>query len=117
MYDRALYRVALPDGPRLALGPPSAGPEYLLPPEMTLDGLLSHLTETLADGNVQVRAMVEFAMRREQELRGVLSGAATSFGSGQTISDQGRRRLQDDAVDGAVQSALRGADTLLGAVR
>jgi hypothetical protein len=86
-------------------------------PVMTLDGLLSHLTETLADGNVQVRAMVEFALRREQELRGVLSGAATSLGSSQTISDQGRRRLQDDAVDGAVQSALRGAETLLVAVR
>jgi hypothetical protein len=86
-------------------------------PVMTLDGLLSHLTESLADGTVQVRAMVEFALRREQELRGVLSGAATSFGSGQTISDQGRRRLQEDAVDGAVQSALRGAETLLGAVR
>jgi 2-dehydro-3-deoxy-D-arabinonate dehydratase len=41
MDDRALYRVALPGGPRLALGPPSAGPERLLPPEMTLDELLS----------------------------------------------------------------------------
>jgi 2-dehydro-3-deoxy-D-arabinonate dehydratase len=41
MDDLALYRVALPEGPRLALGPPSAEPEYLLPPEMTLDGLLS----------------------------------------------------------------------------
>jgi 2-dehydro-3-deoxy-D-arabinonate dehydratase len=41
MDDRALYRVALPTGPRLALGPPAAEPECLLPPEMTLDGLLS----------------------------------------------------------------------------
>ncbi len=82
-------------------------------PVITLDGLLSRLTESLADGSVQFHAMVEFALRREQELRGVLSGAATSFGAGQTISDQGRRRLQDDAVDGAVQSALRGAEGLL----
>jgi hypothetical protein len=85
-------------------------------PVVTLDGLLMRLTESVADGGVQVHAMVEFAMRREQELRGILSGAATTFGTGQTISDQGRRRLQDDAVDGAVQSALRGADGLLGAV-
>jgi HEAT repeat protein len=85
-------------------------------PVVTLDGLLSHLTESLAEGQVQVRAMVEFALRREQELRGLLSGAATSFGSGDTISEQGRRRLQDDAVDGAVQSALRGVETLIGAV-
>jgi hypothetical protein len=86
-------------------------------PVLTLDGLLIRVTESLAEGNVQVRAMVEFALRREQELRGVLSSAATSLGSGETISDQGRRRLQDDAVDGAVQSALRGAESLLGAVR
>ena len=61
-------------------------------------------------GSVQVQARVEFAVRREQTLRGTLSGAATTFGSSPTLSDQGRRSLQDDAVDGAVQSALRGAD-------
>jgi HEAT repeat protein len=87
-------------------------------PVVTLDGLLTRLTESVGDDGVQVRAMVEFAMRREQELRGILSGAATTFGgTGQTISDQGRRRLQDDAVDGAVQSALRGAEGLLVTVR
>jgi hypothetical protein len=85
-------------------------------PVVTLDGLLLRLTESLAEGSLQVHAMVEFAMRHEQELRGILSGAATTFG-GQTITDQGRRRLQDDAVDGAVQSALRGAEGLLVAVR
>jgi hypothetical protein len=86
-------------------------------PVITLDGLITRLTESMADDSLQVHAMVEFAMRREQELRGILSGAATTFGSSQTISDQGRRRLQDDAVDGAVQSALRGADGLLASVR
>jgi hypothetical protein len=47
---------------------------------------------------------------REKILKGTLSGAATTFGSSPTLSDLGRRRLQDDAVDGAVESALRGAD-------
>jgi len=41
MDDHALYRVALPGGPRLALGPPAAEPERLLPPELTLDRLLT----------------------------------------------------------------------------
>jgi hypothetical protein len=86
-------------------------------PVITLDGLITRLTESRADDAVQVHAMVEFAMRREQELRGILSGAATTFGSTQTLSDQGRRRLQDDAVDGAVQSALRGAEGLAVASR
>jgi HEAT repeat protein len=79
-------------------------------PVLTLDGSLMQLTEARVEGNVQVQARVEFAVRREQTLKGTLSGAATTFGTGTTISDQGRRQLQDDAVDGAVQSALRGAD-------
>jgi hypothetical protein len=79
-------------------------------PILTLDGSVMQVTEARVEGSVQVQARVEFAVRREQTLKGTLSGAATTFGSGQVISDQGRRQLQDDAVDGAVQSALRGAD-------
>ena len=87
-------------------------------PILTLDGSLMQLTESKVEGSLQVQARVEFAMRREQTLRGTLSGAATTFGSGPAVSDQGRRQLQDDAVDGAVQSALRGADQgLLAAAR
>lgn len=79
-------------------------------PVITLDGSLTQITESRVADSVQVQARVEFAMRREQILRGTLSGAATTFGSSPTLTDQGRRALQDDAVDGAVQSALRGAD-------
>ena len=79
-------------------------------PVLTLDGSVMQVTEARVEGSTQVQARVEFAVRREQTLKGTLSGAATTFGSGQVISDQGRRQLQDDAVDGAVQSALRGAD-------
>jgi hypothetical protein len=102
---RALRGAAVLEGDPTTL---EAGARHL--PMITLDGVLSRLTESIAEGSVQVSARVEFAMRREQELRGVLSGAATTFGSGQGISDQGRRQLQDEAVDGAVQSALRGAE-------
>jgi hypothetical protein len=79
-------------------------------PIITLDGALQALTESRVDDSVQVQARVEFAIRREQTLRGTLSGAATTFGSSPSLSDQGRRQLQDEAVDGAVQSALRGAE-------
>jgi hypothetical protein len=79
-------------------------------PVLTLDGSVMQLSESRVEGSVQVQARVEFAVRREQTLKGTLSGAATTFGSSPTLSDQGRRQLQDDAVDGAVQSALRGAD-------
>ncbi len=79
-------------------------------PVVVLDGSVSAVSESRADGNVQVRARVEFTVRRDQTLRGTVSGAAITFGSGPTLSEPGRRRLQDDAVSGAVQSALRGAD-------
>lgn len=79
-------------------------------PVVILDGSVSAVSESRADGNVQVRARVEFTVRRDQALKGTVSGAAITFGSGPTLSEPGRRRLQDDAVSGAVQSALRGAD-------
>jgi hypothetical protein len=80
-------------------------------PVITLDGNVTQLIETRVANSLQIQARVEFAVRREQTLKGTLSGGATTFGSGPTISDQGRRQLQDDAVDGAVQSALRGAES------
>src|SRR5262249_54182545 len=79
-------------------------------PVITLDGNLIQLTESQVADTLQVQAKVEFALRRDQTIKGTLSGGATSFGSGPTISEQGRRKLQDEAIDGAVQSALRGAD-------
>jgi hypothetical protein len=79
-------------------------------PVVTLDGNVTQLLESRVAGSLQVQAHVEFTVRRDQTLRGTLSGGATTFGTGPTISDDGRRRLEDDAVDGAVQSALRGAD-------
>ncbi len=79
-------------------------------PIITLDGSLMLLAESRVAESIQVQARVEFAVSREKMLKGTLSGAATTFGSSPTLSDLGRRRLQDDAVDGAVESALRGAD-------
>jgi hypothetical protein len=79
-------------------------------PIITLDGSLTQLLESKVSGTLQVQARVEFAVRREQTLKGTLSGAATTFGSSPSITDQGHRQLENDAVDGAVQSALRGAD-------
>jgi hypothetical protein len=79
-------------------------------PIITLEGSLTQLAEASVAGGVQVQARVEFLVRRAQVLKGTLTGAATTFGTTPTLSDLGRRRLQDDAVDGAVQSALRGAE-------
>lgn len=79
-------------------------------PVITLDGSVTELSEARVGGGIRVHAAIEFTVRRDQTLRGTVSGSATTFGAGPTLSDDARRRLQDDAVDGAVQSALRGAE-------
>jgi HEAT repeat protein len=76
---------------------------------ITLDGNVTQLIETQFGGTLQVHAEVEFTVRRDQTLKGTVSGSATIIGPGSAISEDARRRLQDDAVDAAVQSALRGA--------
>jgi HEAT repeats len=87
-------------------------------PVITLDGNVTQVTEARVGGGLQVQVRVEFAVRRGQTLRGTVSGAATTFGPGSEVTDEGRRRLEDDAVQAAVQSALRGAeDGLLVAAR
>jgi HEAT repeat protein len=80
-------------------------------PVLMLDGSINGITQGREDKSVTFRAQVEFSLRKNQELKGRLTGAATSFGSLQVLGDQARvAELQNDAVDGAVQSALRGAD-------
>ncbi len=87
-------------------------------PVITLDGNVTQVTESRVGGGTQVQVRVEFAVRRGQTLKGTVSGAATTFGPGSEISEQGRRKLEEDAVQAAVQSALRGAeDGLLVAAR
>ncbi len=79
-------------------------------PVLTLDGSLTQITESRVGARTQVQVRVEFAVRRGQTLKGTVSGAATTFGSGAEISDEGRGKLEEDAVAAAVQSALRGAE-------
>jgi hypothetical protein len=79
-------------------------------PVFTLEGSVTQVTESRSGANVQVQAKVEFTLKQNQALKGTLSGSATTLAESQTLSDAGRSKLEDDAVDGAVQSALRGAD-------
>lgn len=79
-------------------------------PVITLDGNLSQIVESNVNGSVQVHVRVDFTVRRDQTLKGTVSGAATTFASAATMTPEARHRLQDDAVEGAVQSALRGAE-------
>jgi HEAT repeats len=81
-------------------------------PVLTLDGVITSLTQARSGTTVTFHAQVEFALRKDQTLKGTLTGAATSFDSTQVLSNKSRvMELENDAVDGAVQSALRGADS------
>ena len=79
-------------------------------PILVLDGSITALTQGRDKGNVTYRAQVEFSVRKENSLRATLHGAATAYDSDSALKDKGRiNRLENDAVDGAVQSALRNA--------
>jgi hypothetical protein len=82
-------------------------------PVLELDGSLQRLAQTQENQQLTFAAQVEFSVRRvpEQSLRGTLSGAATSIGSVSALANPSLvTQLQNQAIDGAVESALRGAD-------
>jgi hypothetical protein len=89
-------------------------------PVLLLDGTITRLAQSSSNGNVTFQAQVEFSIRKvpQQTLQGTFSGAATTIDSAQALTNQGRlMELQNRAVDGAVESAMRGADRGLAQVK
>jgi len=80
-------------------------------PVVLLDGNVTRLTESARSNVVTCQAEVEFVVRKipEQTLRSTMSGRAAAMGSGAT-STRAMASLQDQAIGGAVESALRNAD-------
>ena len=80
-------------------------------PVILLDGTVTKLTQNASGSNVTCQAEVEFVVRKipDQSLRSTLQGSAAAMGSG-TTSNRGVTSLQDQAIGGAVESALRNAD-------
>jgi hypothetical protein len=79
---------------------------------LVLDGALQRLSQSQRAAQLAIDAQVEFTMRRmpEQMLKGTLSGAATSIGSMSALANPTLvAQLQNEAIDGAVESAMRGA--------
>jgi hypothetical protein len=79
---------------------------------LALDGTVQRLTQGQRDTQLTIAAQVEFSLRRipEQSLKGTLSGTATSIGSTSALANPLLVvALQDQAIDGAVASAMRGA--------
>jgi hypothetical protein len=82
-------------------------------PILELDGALQRLVTVQRSTQVTFDAEVEYSVRRvpQQMLRGTFSGAASSVGSLTALGDPSLvTLLQNQAIDGAVESALRGAE-------
>jgi len=82
-------------------------------PVLLFDGTITRLAQTAGNNATRVEAQVEFAVRRipQQTLQGTLSGSATTIESTRgTIAPNRLAELQNAAIEGAVESALRGAD-------
>jgi hypothetical protein len=80
-------------------------------PVLALEGS-QRLTRGQKDSDLLITAQVEFSLRRvpEQSLKGTLSGSATSIGSTNALANPSIvTQLENQAIDGAVESAMRGA--------
>jgi hypothetical protein len=81
-------------------------------PVLAIDGSVERLTQGQKDSDLLVVAQVEFSLRRipEQSLKGTLTGSATSIGSVSALANPAVvAQLENQAIDGAVESAMRGA--------
>jgi hypothetical protein len=86
-------------------------------PIFVLDGSLQKLNQKQKASELSYNATVNYSLRKvpQHELRGMLSGSATSFGSVNALRSPGTMtQLADQAIEGAVESALRGAAQGLG---
>jgi hypothetical protein len=86
-------------------------------PLLLLDGSVNRLAQgARGERNVTVSAQVEYTFRKvpEHALRGTVTGAAQARGGGRPSEDGGAvADLEDQALRGAVDSAMRGAPEVM----
>ena len=85
-------------------------------PVLVLDGVVNRLAQGSEGARLTVSAQVEYVVRKapEQSLKGSVSGTAQAFDSVSIANDRVRvARLENQALQGAVDSAMRGAPILL----
>jgi hypothetical protein len=106
------YAATLPGALVLDANDPQAAHVAGRMPVLLLDGQVTRLAQSATSGTMRVEAQVEFAVRRvpQQTLQGTLSGSATSMEPARGISAARVVELQNQAIGGAVESAMRGAD-------
>jgi hypothetical protein len=81
-------------------------------PLLLLDGVLNQLSQGADGEQVMVSAKVEYVFRKmpEHALRGSVTGTARALDTSKAVGDQGRvTQLELQALEGAIESAMRGA--------
>jgi hypothetical protein len=85
-------------------------------PLVLLDGVLHKVAQSESGTSVAVSVRVEYVVRKmpEHALKATMSGSAQAEGSASVLKDERRFvQLQEAALDGAVESAMRGAPTVM----
>jgi hypothetical protein len=85
-------------------------------PLLVIDGVVNRLAQGANGSRVTVSAHVEYVVRKapEQALKGSVSGTAQAIDSSRILQDQTKvTELEDEALAGAVESAMRGAPIVL----
>lgn len=85
-------------------------------PAFTFDASLTHLAKDQSKEGVGFAAKVEYLIRRDQTLKGTVTGSARALTDARVAGKPTElAQLQADAIGAAVESALKGAETALDA--
>ncbi len=85
-------------------------------PLLVIDGVLNHLSQGAEGDQTAVSARVEYVFLKmpEHALTGSIAGTARAFDSVRASGDQNRMsQLELQALEGAVESAMRGAPDVM----
>jgi hypothetical protein len=85
-------------------------------PLVMIDGVLHKVAQSASGNSVAVSVRVEYVVRKmpEHALKATMSGSAQAEGSASLLTDERRfAELQEAALEGAVESAMRGAPTVM----
>ena len=104
---------SLPGAAVFDAGDPQADRAASRMPVLLLEGSLVRLSQAPSGGSMHIDARVEFSVRRvpQQTLKGTLSGGASTVESMRGgLTGSRLQELTEQTIDGAVESAMRGAD-------
>ncbi len=86
-------------------------------PVLVVDGSVKSVAQSAGSSGVVMSAKVEFVLKKESALKASVSGSAQALGDGDPRDAKRLENLQEAAITGAVESALKNPDALVLAAR